>query len=80
MLEIIASLIRFLEAYLVEILILIVGWVLLSELISGKVSARYGRTFTRQANPFRYWFWILFQTVALAGLIFSWAIGFDFDF
>ncbi len=80
MTEITTALVRFLEAYLVEILIVIVGWVLVSELISGKVTARYGRIFTRQDNPFRYWFWILFQAAALAGLILAWAIGFDFDF
>lgn len=78
--DIIALLIQFLEAYLLEILIIVVGWVLFSELFSGKVNARYGRTFTRQEHPFRYWFWILFQALALAALIWSWTIGFDFSF
>ena len=80
MTDLIATLTRFLESYLLEILIVVVGWVLFSELYSGKVSARYGRTFTRQDNPFRYWFWILFQATALIGLIVGWMIGFDFDF
>jgi len=78
--DIVAMLIRFLEAYLLEILIVVVGWVLLSELYTGKVKARYGRTFTRQDNPFRYWFWILFQAIALAGLLWAWMLGFDFSF
>ncbi len=78
--DIVAVLKNLLESYLVELLILLVGWVLLSELYTGKVRARYGRIFTRRDNPFRYWFWILFQAVALAGLILAWWIGFDFKF
>jgi hypothetical protein len=78
--DIVAMVIKFLESYLVEILIVLVGWVLLSELYTGKVTARYGRIFTRNDNPFRYWFWILFQALALALLIWSWTIGYDFNF
>jgi hypothetical protein len=80
MTDIVALIVSFLESYLLEILILIVGWALISELFSGKVRARYGRIFTRRDNPFRYWFWILFQAIALVGLIAAWWIGFDFDF
>lgn len=78
--DILAMVIKFLESYLLEILIVAVGWVLLSELYTGKIRARYGRTFTRSDNPFRYWFWILFQALALALLIGSWTIGYDFSF
>jgi hypothetical protein len=78
--DIVALFIKFLESYLLEILIVVVGWVLLSELYTGRVSARYGRTFTRSDNPFRYWFWILFQALALALLMGSWTIGYDFSF
>lgn len=78
--DLIATLTRFLENYLLEMLIVVVGWILASELRSGRVAARFGRVFTRWDNPFRYWFWIFFQAFAFAGLIAAWYLGFDFDF
>jgi len=78
--DIFAGITQFLESYLLEILILVVAWMIFSDLRSGKIRSRFGRIFTRTDNPFRYWFWILFQAVALAGLLLAWSLGFDFTF
>jgi len=58
---------------------LVVGGMLLYELVTGKAIVRGTRLITRQANPFRYWFWIVFHATVVAVLIFAWAIGIDLN-
>jgi len=58
---------------------IIVGWMLLNQLYTGKAIVRGTRTITRRDNPFRYWFWIVFYVATLAALIFAWVISIDLN-
>jgi hypothetical protein len=58
---------------------MIVGWMLLYELYTGKALVNGTRSLTRSGNPFRYWFWILFHAAIVAVLIFAWVIGIDLN-
>jgi len=58
---------------------IVVGGMLLYELFAGKAIVSGTRLITRQANPFRYWFWIVFHAAVVAVLIFAWAIGIDLN-
>ena len=58
---------------------IIVGWMFLSQLYTGKAMVRGTRIITRRNNPVRYWFWIIFYASILAVLIFAWVIGIDLN-
>lgn len=58
---------------------IIVGWMLLNQLYTGKAIVRGTRNITRSDNPVRYWFWIVFYASVLAALIFAWVIGIDLN-
>lgn len=58
---------------------IIVGGMLLYELYTGKAIVNGTRPITRQANPFRYWFWVVFHAAIVAVLIFAWIAGIDMN-
>ena len=58
---------------------IIVGWMFLSQVYTGKAMVRGTRTITRRDNPVRYWFWIIFYASILAVLIFAWVTGIDLN-
>jgi len=58
---------------------IIVGWMLLNQLYTGRAIVSGTRVITRIDNPLRYWFWIIFYASVLAVLIFAWVIGIDMN-
>ena len=56
-----------------------VGGLLLYELYTGKAVVSGTRPITRQGNPFRYWFWMIFHGAIVAVLVFAWISGVDMN-
>ena len=78
MADFMSMIVEFLKTYAIQICTLIVGGMLVYELYTGDAVAG-ARSLTRSANPFRYWFWVMFHAAIVAVLVFAWVSGIKID-